>query len=326
VALALSSATATYSLFALAAIGRTSFAAENGNSVPAITVLFGLILAVATLGQFAHLVQRVFESIQIGGILRTLSRRAWQVIDDVHPHPDSGVPTLEPLPPLSREVTSAQHAGKPGVIAAIDRKALIKVANDVGGIIEVVPQIGEFVSARTTVLKAHEGKREITEAEARSVFVLARQRTIDQDPAFLMRLLVDIGIRALSAAINDPTTSVQVIDRIEAMLVELWDRHPGPTYVADADGVAKAFVRAPTWEDYFELGSSEIRHYGMRSVQVHRRLRAMHLHLLEVVAGPDRERVLVELRLINEAAETMFKDPAELALSQVPDRLGIGGV
>lgn len=325
-ALALSSATATYSLFALAAIGRTSFAAENQNSVPAITVTFGLLLAVATLGQFAHLVQRVFESIQIGGILRTLSRRAWQVIDDVHPHPESAITTTEPTIPAGTQVTSIEHSGKPGVIAALDRKALLKIADGVGGLVEVVPQVGEFVSPQTTVLKVHDGKRAITAAEAKSVFILARQRTIDQDPAFLLRMFVDIAIRALSAAINDPTTAVQVLDRIEAMLVELYNRHPGPTFVADANGSPKAFVHAPSWEDYFELGSSEIRRYGGSSLQINRRLRAMHEHLLESVAGPDRERVLLEIRLLDERAQTVFTDPAELALSRVPDRLGLGGV
>jgi uncharacterized membrane protein len=73
--LALPTATATYSLFALAAIGRQTNTVGR-EFVPAVTVIFGLALALITLGAFVALVQRAFESTQIGGILRTLMRRA----------------------------------------------------------------------------------------------------------------------------------------------------------------------------------------------------------------------------------------------------------
>ena len=82
--LALPTATATYSLFALAAIGRQTDRAGR-DFVPAATVMFGLLLALVTLGAFVALVQRAFESTQIGGILRALMRRGYAVIDDVHP-------------------------------------------------------------------------------------------------------------------------------------------------------------------------------------------------------------------------------------------------
>ncbi len=81
--LAFPTASASYALVALAAIGRQTNA--SGDFVPAVTVLFGLVLAGVTLGAFVALVQRAFESTQIGGILRTLMRRAYAVIDDVHP-------------------------------------------------------------------------------------------------------------------------------------------------------------------------------------------------------------------------------------------------
>ena len=81
--------------------------------------------------------------------------------------------------------------------------------------------------------------------------MLARQRTIDQDPAFALRMLVDIAIRALSPAVNDPTTAVQSLDRIEGLLVELYRRAPGPVLVRDADGVRAGSSRRPrgptTW-------------------------------------------------------------------------------
>src|SRR4029079_7362348 len=110
--LAFPTACASYALVALAAIGRQTN--RSGDFVPAITALFGLVLAGVTLGAFVALVQRAFESTQIGGILRTLMRRAYRVIDDVHPRDapagDAVAPAADARP---REI---RHTGPPAVI------------------------------------------------------------------------------------------------------------------------------------------------------------------------------------------------------------------
>jgi uncharacterized membrane protein len=82
--LALPTATATYALFALAAIGRESDRLGR-DAVPLATVVAGLLLLVVTLGGFVALVQRAFDLTQIGGILRSLMRRAHAVVEDMHP-------------------------------------------------------------------------------------------------------------------------------------------------------------------------------------------------------------------------------------------------
>src|SRR4029079_7545948 len=116
--LAFPTASASYALVALAAIGRQTNL--SGDFVPAITVLFGLVLAAVTLGAFVALVQRAFESTQIGGILRTLMRRAFAVIDDVHPR---SAPTEDAAaaPPADARPREIRHTSPPAVIAAIDR-------------------------------------------------------------------------------------------------------------------------------------------------------------------------------------------------------------
>ena len=152
------------------------------------------------------------------------------------------------------------------------------------------------------VLRIHDGDSGPARDHARRVLVLARQRTIDQDPAFALRMLVDIAIRALSPAVNDPTTAVQALDRLEEVLVELHRRDPGPVLVLDDRGAPAGRVPAPTWTDYLELAVTEIRHYGGGSVQVCRRLHALHDHLLAEIDGPARARVELERRLTRQRA------------------------
>jgi uncharacterized membrane protein len=328
ISLALSTATASYALFALASLGRRDLSRAGRDFVPEITVLVGLVLAALTLGAFVLLVQRMFLMIQIGGILRDLMRRAHTVIDDVHPL-RSGADAVPARPGEGQGVVrEVRHAGPPGVVAAIDRAALLRLAAESGCFVEVVPLVGRFLAPGDPVLRLigdGDHRARVSPQDASPVLVLARQRTIDQDPAFVFRMLVDIAIRALSPAVNDPTTAVQVLDRLELLLVDLLHRHTGAGYVVDAGGVARGSVPAPGWCDYYELAVSEIRRYGSGSLQIARRLRALHEHLLGVVEPSDAERVRLELRLLDESVSAAFGDPAEREIARRADRLGLGG-
>ena len=321
-ALALPTATAIYSLFALAALGGQSQDAGR-DFVPAVTVLCGLVLAVITIGTFVALVQRAFESTQIGGILRSLMRRGLGVIDEVHPRVAPGGAAAPP--PVDADATQLSHRGPPAVIAAIDRRALLRLAGQTGGFVAVVPGVGEYLAPGRVVLRISGGHTDPDPALARRVFVLARQRTVDQDPAFVLRMLVDIAIRALSPAINDPTTAVQVLDRIELLLVELASRRPGPSLLVDDDGSPRAIVPAPRWGAYMELGLMEIRLYGAASPQIVRRLTALYDRLCEVADESERPRIELERRLLAEAVLATFPDAQERAIVERPDRLGLGG-
>jgi uncharacterized membrane protein len=321
--LVLSTATAAYSLGALASVGQRQETAD----APLFTVFFGIVLALATLAWFAALVQRAFENIQIGGILRSLTRKAWQAIDDVHPAAENSLVLPRPKLPEDLAVSEIEYVGSPGVIAAVDRGSLVKLANTTGAFVEVMPQVGEYISARSATVRLHGGRSEPTRKQVNAVFVLSRQRTPKQDPAFVMRILVDIAIRALSAAINDPTTAVQCLDRIEALLIRLYERHPGPTYVVDSQGEPRGLIHAPTWIEYFELASTEVRIYGMQAIQIHRRLLAMHLHLRDLAAGDQtiRDRIQLEIDLLENESLKHFEGDHDEAMAREPDRLGIGG-
>jgi uncharacterized membrane protein len=320
--LALPTATATYALFALAAIGRTTDGSGRAG-VPAATVIAGLILLVVTLGGFVALVQRAFDLTQIGGILRGLMARANAAIEDVHPVA-AGLRNVAGLAPAGGSAAEIAHAGRSGVVAAVDRAALVRLARQTGGFVDVLVRVGQYVPTGMATLRVHGGDAPPAPDEARRVLMLARQRTIDQDPAFALRILVDIAIRALSPAINDPTTAVQVLDRIEDVLVDLHRRRPGPTLVLDDDGAPRGRVPAPTWTEYLELGLTEIRHYGAQSIQIARRLRAAYDRLGEEAAGEEAARVELERRLLDEALDARFPDARERALAALPDRMGLG--
>jgi len=112
--------------------------------------------------------------------------------------------------------------------------------------------------------------------------------TFEQDPKYAIRLLVDIAIKALSPAINDPATAVRAIDQIEDLLYRLGMRDLDAGYARDANGVLRVIFPMPTWEDYLRLSFDEIRQYGASSVQVMRRLRAALSGVAEAITSETR--------------------------------------
>jgi uncharacterized membrane protein len=321
--LALPTATATYSLFALAAIGRQ--ADRLGEDVaPALTVGVALLLTLITIATFVALVQRAFDSTQIGGILRGLMRRAHHVIEDVHPESERERATVRDRE-MGEPTVEVHYDGPPAVLASVDRAALLRLARQTGAFVEVVPAIGQYLASRAVTLRLFGLERQPQGRDARRVLVLARQRTMDQDPAFAMRMFVDIAIRGLSPAVNDPTTAVQSLDRIETLLIELHRRLPSGGLVLEKDGTPRGSFPVPTWREYFDLGLIEIRHYGAGSAQVARRLRALYAHLMDAVDASERGRVELEQRLLDEQLAARFPDPEERDILSRSDRLGLGG-
>ncbi len=75
---------------------------------------------------------------------------------------------------------------------------------------EVIAHV--FPAARTTA----ELRRTICDA-----FLFGPERTQTQDPEFVLNELVEIAVRALSPAINDPATAVLCVDRLGAALIKV---------------------------------------------------------------------------------------------------------
>ena len=158
------------------------------------------------------------------------------------------------------------------------------------------------------------------------MIALGDERTFDQDPAFAIRILVDIASRALSPAINDPTTAVQVLDYMGEVLgligrTDLDER----TKSANDATPAAVVMMTRRWEDFVSLGLTEIREFGATSVQVMRRLRAL-LEDLHVTVRPEhRAAIEDELRRLDATTVDGWVTSVDLDRARGSDRQGIGG-
>ena len=160
----------------------------------------------------------------------------------------------------------------------------------------------------------------------RGMLALGEERTIEQDPAFALRILVDIAIRALSPAVNDPNTACQVMGGIEDLLLVIGESDlRGRGALPDDAGRVRVLVRTRSWEDVLALGLTEIRDYGATATQVTRRMRALLDRLAERVRPEHRAAVDAQFAELEAALERAVLDPRAREFAGRPDAQGIGG-
>ena len=125
----------------------------------------------------------------------------------------------------------------------------------------------------------------------RDCVIFGSERTMEQDPLFAFRILVDIAIKALSAAINDPTTAVLAIDQLHRLLRSAGRRNLRTDSILGPAGTLRVIFRTPDWDDFIHLAFAEIRFYGASNIQIARRLRAMIINLANTLARRTPRRV-----------------------------------
>ncbi|MGZ5757942.1 MAG: DUF2254 domain-containing protein, partial [Burkholderiales bacterium] len=281
-------ATFMYSLFTLAWIDR-----EGAGTVPFFSVLLVCALIIFSMILFARLVQSL-AALQITNVLHMIGDKGREVIDAMFAPLNSGPGTAGNLARAADHAVIGpahqvlKYAGAPRAIATLDTRALVRQAQQVGGVIVMACAVGDTVVNDTVLLQVHGTKDRLPEKRLLRSVHFAKERSIEQDPKYPIRLLVDVAIKALSPAINDPTTAVQTIDQIEDLLRRLGQCELDAGYASDANGHLRLVFPMPTWEDYLQLAFDEIRQYGATSVQVMRRLRSALIGILESLTNEAR--------------------------------------
>jgi uncharacterized membrane protein len=217
------------------------------------------------------------------------------------------------------------HRGKSAIVVAVNVETLFVEAEKAKGVIEFVPQVGDFVGSGEPLFLLHGGAEAVDERKLRACVVVGAERTMEQDPLFAFRILVDIAIKALSKAINDPTTAVLAIDQLHRLLRSAGARNLRTDQILDRARNLRVIFRTPNWEDFVHLAFSEIRFYGAENMQIARRLRAMIVNLTDTLPAQRHSALRKELEVLDRAIERLYVLPEDLKLARIPDSQGLGG-
>jgi uncharacterized membrane protein len=312
-------APAIFALVSLRSIGR-----DGSEVVPSLTIGVNMVLLIAAVLAFFGLVSRLLDLLRPRRVIAQVVGQASQAIREVYPFPLDKAPRVDAIADVPATAV-VSHDGDSGVLSALDRARIVRAAARTGAVVEVGIGIGGYVPQGAPLFIVRGPVEGLEERELRRAAIVAEERTITQDPAFAIRAIVDIALRALSPAVNDPTTAVQVLDGLDRMLIELSFRRLERGRISDTDGQLRLVYPNPGWAELLDLALTEIRHYGASSPQIARRMRALILGLIE--QAPERRRPALEdqLRRLDTAVQADYPDPIERAHATVPDHLGIGG-
>jgi uncharacterized membrane protein len=311
-------ATFLYALAALAWVDRL-----GSGRVPFLSTAVVILLVLASVGLLVGLVYRL-GLLQVQSMLIMVADRGRRVIDTLYPPLTDD---LTPAVPEEIELPVTQvlmDTGRPQSLQALDVPALLDAASSSGGVIQVFAAVGDTVTDGDVLLRVYGARAQIDRRRLTKGFILGDERTVEQDPKYAIRLLVDIAIRALSPAVNDPSTAVQVLDQVQDLLLRLGRRRLENGIFCDDNGDLRLVLRVPAWEDFLTLALEEIRYYGATSEQVMRRMNALLTDLIEELP-PQRHEALHRQRdrLLAVIARSFGDDEAALVAS-AEDRQGLG--
>jgi uncharacterized membrane protein len=309
-------------LFAISALNR--MAGVVGQLVTLVAILLGL----ASLAAFLFLVDYAARLLRPVRIVALVSDDGLAVIREVYPEktvdqpPDGAAGTTEQFGVPGRIVI---HQGTSLVVLAVDTAALVAEARRLDGVIEFVPQVGDFVATDDPLFHLYGAAAGADDAVLREAVAFGPERTMEQDPMFAFRILVDIALKALSPAINDPTTAVLSIDQIHRLLRYVGLRQLHGNTLRSADGRARLILRTPNWQDFVQISCNEIRTCGITSVQIVRRQRAMLENLMRTLPPQRHAALRQELDTLDQLLPDYYKLPQDLALAKIADSQGLGG-
>jgi uncharacterized membrane protein len=277
-----------------------ALAVGNDPKVSVIVPVVEVVAVLVTLALIRTLQVRAFASIQLAPTLSAIAAQGRVTIDDLYRHPRTSDRQPAPqLPPLTRTVTWPHRQA---ILQQLDLRRLFAATGT--AVIALRARIGDTLQEGSPVAGLHGA--DATDAAVLSAVVTGQERTFHQDPMFAFRLLADIGLRALSPAVNDPATAVQVLDTIESLLLPLSPRDLDVAEVADDTGTIRVVLALPSWDDYLQIALDDLIESSAKSPMVLLRARAMLTSLLNATPLQRKPPIAWRLRRVEELAAGNF--------------------
>lgn len=301
--------------FAHAILALREVQTEGEGVVPGMAVVAAFVLVIISIMVLVWYVHHIGRSLRVAALIELVGTDTRKLLDDLYP--DHGA-----IPRFRRPTVCAERSG---VITRIDYKVLVRIAEAGDCVLTLLPALGEFVPAGAPLFEISGEIERVDVNGAIHAIHVGLERTLDQDMAYGLRMLVDIAERSLSdGPFLDPTTAVQAIDRLYDCLRQLAPRPFPDGCHRDEKGTVRLVTQSMSWEDYVHLAFNEIRIAGAGSPQIVRRLRAALEDLL-TVAPPERKHSLQEqLCLLRSGSHEEISEASDRSHFLQADRSGIG--
>lgn len=307
-------ATFVYSMTLLASVG-----SNHAQTVASGAVALAFLLVLASVLVFVVFVHSTVRSMRVSYLVEAVFHETLGSVRHTYlrasAYRDAPEPSFQPTPAVLR----FDH--KDAVLDGLDTRALVALARRYSCVLRVRVPVGTFLTRGSGLFEVH-GGHSPRDTEVLAALHSSPVRTLYQDPTYGVRQLVDVGCRALSRAVNDPTTAVQVLDRLHALMRVVAERpDPSGAYVDDA-GEVRLVVPSPGWDRLIDLAFTEIALFGSGSPQITRKLMAIYDDLAGL--APEERQGAVARQRDWLSAEVAQQHRLPVGLMLTPDPLGLG--
>ncbi len=305
--------TYTYCLIVL----RTIRSIGDVEFIPGLAVFFGFVLALGSVGVLIFFIHHIASSIQASSLIASVARETCSAIDRLFPgEKEQGTEEKEEdeeqlLRLLNEKTWCAVPAEESGYIQSVDSEALLRLAREKKTIVRMECSIGDFVVQKTALasLDLEEDPDNETVTAINGAYNISIHRTIDQDPAFGVRQIVDIALKALSPGVNDTSTAVMCIDQLTSILAHLTDRQLPPSRLLK-DGELRVITIVPTFESLLSDSFDQIRRSAAGNVSIMARIISALGNIASLTGSPHSRQALREqMQRIAELAERTIESP-----------------
>ncbi|MGD0509625.1 MAG: DUF2254 domain-containing protein [Terriglobales bacterium] len=290
---------------------------------PVATVLGAMMLALVCVGLLLFFIHHISQAISVNHIVDRIAEETEAMIDEIMPGAhllDHHVKTAEPLRENPSEVAVLSHDS--GYIRFVDTRRLVAIAKHYHVTIRVLRRVGHFVPAGIPLVMVSKGNRLSPEgiAELLAAFDLGPTRTLQQDVEFGVLQIVDVALKAISPAVNDPTTAINCVDQLSRILIRFASREPPEDLLYDPPGIVRASIGWIHFERLLDAALEQIRMYSKADVAVSLRLLRALGDIAASTPDPEFRRILVEhgMRTVAGCAEKLGEEElGELRARQV---------
>ena len=276
---------------------------------PVATVLGAMLLALACVCWLLFFIHHIAQAISVNRIVDRIASETEAVIDEMMPWPrrHSVLNYHDPLRELVFDTVMRSEVS--GYIRFIDMPRLLELAKLYRINMQVLRRVGHFVPAGVPILAVCKAERvpQAARGTLLGAFDLGPSRTLQQDVEFGVLQIVDIALRAISPAVNDPSTAISCVDQLSRILIRFASRQPPESRLYDSAGVCRVSIAWIDFEKLLDSAFEQTRMYSKTDVAVSLRMLRALGDIAITTGDQSARRILTERgrRIVSGCAERL---------------------
>jgi len=263
--------------------------------LPAATVTGAMLLAIVCVGWLIFFINHISQAISVNHIVDRIARETELVMDEFVPHPrEHFQPETTEVDPVGTETSILSR--RSGYIRFVDVDRLLRLAKAHHIRVRIERRVGHFVPEGVPLIAVWRGER-VTEdlaLDLLAAFDIGPTRTLQQDVEFGVIQIVDIALRAISPAVNDPSTAISCVDQLSRILIRWIHRAPPSSYLYAPPHVLRVIVPWIGLDQLLDTAFEQIRHYSASDIAVSLRLLRAFNDIARTASDVDLRGTLLE--------------------------------